>query len=85
MAYEAIFSDEALSFLKKLDNNEAERILDKIDDSLAEPERFFRRLVGREEFRLRVGDYRAIAKILKQEEKVFVISIGHRKNIYPRE
>ena len=80
--FEAIFSDEALSFLKKLDNKSAERILDKIDDGLAEPERFFKRLSGREEFRLRIGDYRAIARILKQEQKVFIISIGHRKNIY---
>ena len=84
MAYETIYSDEALSFLKKLDDKEGVRILDKIDDSLAAPERFFKRLSGREEFRLRVGDYRAIARILRQEQKVFIISIGHRKNVYER-
>ena len=82
--FEAIFSDEALSFLKKLDDKAAERILDKIDDSLAAPERFFKRLSGREEFRLRIGDYRAIARIMAQEKKVFIISIGHRKNVYER-
>ena len=82
--FEAIFSDEALSFLKKLDNKSAERVADKIGESLAAPERFFKRLSGREEFRLRIGDYRAIARILKQEQKVFIISIGHRKNIYER-
>jgi len=82
VAYEAAYSDEALSFLKKLDNKEGERILDKIDDSLAEPEHFFKRLSGREEFRLRIGDYRAIARIMRQEKKVFIISIGHRKNVY---
>lgn len=84
MAYEAIYSDEALSFLKKLDDKEGARILDKIDDSLAEPEHFFKRLSGREEFRLRIGDYRAIARILKNEQKVFIISIGHRKNVYEK-
>ena len=85
MRYEAVYSDEALSYLKKLDNNEAGRILDKIEESLAEPEHYFKRLVGREEFRLRVGDYRAIARILKQEKKVFIISIGHRKNVYEKD
>jgi mRNA interferase RelE/StbE len=80
--FAAIFSDEALSYLKKLDDKAAERILDKIDGSLAAPERFFKRLSGREEFRLRIGDYRAIARILVQEKKVFIISIGHRKNVY---
>ena len=82
--FEAVFSDEALSFLKKLDNKSAERIIDKIEESLDKPEHFFKRLAGREEFRLRIGDYRAIARILKQEKKIFVISIGHRKNIYER-
>jgi len=82
--FEAVFSDESISFLKKLDNKSAERIADKIEESLASPERFFKRMSGREEFRLRIGDYRAIARILMQEQKVFIISIGHRKNIYER-
>ena len=42
------------------------------------------RLVGREEYKLRVGDYRVIANILNKEKKVVVRSLGHRKNIYKK-
>ncbi len=41
-----------------------------------------KRLKGREEFRLRVGDYR-ILYTLKQEDRVVTISaIGHRREVY---
>lgn len=33
-------------------------------------------------YRLRVGDYRAIYRVIKKEILVLVIKIGHRKDIY---
>ena len=32
--------------------------------------------------RLRVGDYRVIFKIEQEEQKVFIVKIGHRREIY---
>lgn len=50
--------------------------------SKADPYRFFERLKGRKDYKLRVGDYRIIADINKTEKKIEVTLIGHRKNIY---
>lgn len=82
MAFEFVFSDEAYSQLKKLDNKTTKRILDKIKKTSENPTRFFERLSGREEHKLRSGDYRVIAKIMVNDQKVFIMSLGHRKKIY---
>ena len=82
--FEFIFSDEALAQIKKLDNKTAKRMLDKLESTSSNPLHFFERLTGREESKLRIGDYRLIAKIMVNEQKVFILSLGHRKNIYKR-
>ena len=79
-----IFSDEALAQLRGLDNKTAKRILDKLEDASSNPSHFFERLVGREEYKIRIGDYRVVAKILFKENTIFILSLGHRKNIYKR-
>ncbi len=84
MNFKLVFSEESLSQLKKLDNQTAKRILDRLDSSLENPSHFFERLVGREDYKLRAGDYRIIAKIMSSEKTVFVLSLGHRKNVYER-
>jgi len=82
LTYPLIFSEEAESQLKKLDNPTAKRILDKIVEAAENPNHFFERLAGREDYKLRAGDWRVLARILHKEKSVFVISIGHRKNVY---
>jgi len=82
MRFKLLFSEEALSQLKKLDNSAAKRILDKLDAACGNPARFFERLVGRDEFKMRIGDYRVIARILHGDGAIFIQSLGHRKNIY---
>jgi len=78
------FAHEALRELKRLENKEAKRILEKLKQSAKNPASFFERLVGREEYKLRVGDYRVIANILNKEKKIVVRSLGHRKNVYKK-
>jgi len=84
MTFKPVFSEEAISELKKLDNNTAKRILDKLDATSANRMHFFERLVGREEYKIRIGDYRILAKIFHNENTIFIQSLGHRKNIYKR-
>jgi len=84
MAFKLVFSEEALYQLKKLDNKTAKRILDKLQSSAKNPVHFFERLSGREEYKLKIGDYRVIANILQNENTVFIRSLGHRKNIYKK-
>lgn len=39
-------------------------------------------LTGRDAWRIRVGQYRAIYTIIEQEIVIEIIKISHRKNIY---
>ena len=76
------YSDEAIFQLKGLDTQIAKRIVQKIENTRSDPHRFFVRLVGRTEFKLRVGDYRVIAEIEENRKAIIIRSLGHRKNIY---
>ena len=84
MAFEIILSDEALSQLKKLDNATVKRILGRLKSARENPAHFFERLVGREEYKMKIGEYRIIAKIFYREERIFILSLGHRRNIYKK-
>ncbi len=84
MTFTLVYTEDAMSQLRKLDNATAKRILDKLDGVLENPAHFFERLTGREEYKLRIGDYRVLAKILNDENTIVVTGVGHRKNIYKR-
>ena len=82
--YEIIFDDEAIDFLNKLQKILKERIFYKIISTKDMPLRFFERLKGREDYKLRIGDYRIIADINQNTKKIEITKIGHRKNIYKK-
>jgi len=82
MTYEIIFSDKALTQLKKLEHKIQERIIKSLERIRIRPEAYVTTLVGDPGYRLRVGDYRAIMDIDKEKLRILIIKIGHRKNIY---
>jgi len=69
-------------FLKKLQKKDAEIILNKIYSIRENPYRFLKRLQGEKLWRLRIGDYRAVVDVIISMNKIIVIRIGHRKNVY---
>jgi len=75
-------TETAKGFLKKLQKKDAEIILNKIYFIKENPYRFLKRLKCEKLWRLRIGDYRAIVDIIISMNKIVVIRIGHRKNIY---
>lgn len=76
------FTETAKDFLKKLQKKDAEIILNKIYSIRENPYRFLKRLQGEKLWRLRIGDYRAKVDVIVSINKIIVIRIGHRKNIY---
>lgn len=83
MLYSVSLSNEAEGFLKKLDKSEQIRIRNKLRDlkenpKLGKPMKFD--LAGK--WSLRIGKYRAIYEIFEGKLLIYVIEIGHRKNIY---
>ena len=72
----------AKTFLKKLQKDDAEIILKKIYSVRENPFRYLKRLQGEKLWRLRIMDYRAIVDVVVSMNKIIVIRIGHRKNVY---
>ena len=35
-------------------------------------------------FKLRIGDWRVIADIIREKEAIIILKVGHRKNIYDK-
>ena len=83
-AFSIGYSEESLSQLKRLNKNIIRRVIKKIEDTRSDPYRFFKRLTGRPEYKLRIGDYRIIANIEQDKGIVFIRSIGHRKDVYKK-
>lgn len=75
-------TETAKSFLKKVEKKEAEIILNKIYSIRDNPYRFLKRLQGEKLWRLRIGDYRAVVDVIISMNKIIVVRIGHRKNVY---
>ncbi len=61
--FEVRFDEEALDFLGTLPIEVRSRIFKKIGSTKENPFHFFERLVGREDYKLRVGDYREVCII----------------------
>ena len=80
--FRIIWSEPAAGELKKLDRTVAKQILVKVEGLREDPYRNVRKLVGLPYFRLRVGDYRVIMDIQKNELRILVLKVGHRKDIY---
>jgi len=75
-------TETAKGFLKKLKKKDAEIILNKIYSIRENPYRFLKRLQGEKLWRLRVGNYRAIVDVIISMNRIMVVRIGHRINVY---
>ena len=82
--YSVIYDDEALQNLEKLEKKIRKRIFEKIHSIKENPFHYFDRLTARDEFKLRVGDYRVIADINEQTKRISILFVDHRKNVYQK-
>lgn len=77
---EIVWTREAKKDLKKLETDTAERIIEKIENVADFPDHYLYPLTGYDLHAARIGDYRAIVK--KENDKITIITVGHRKNVY---
>lgn len=88
MAWTIELTPRAERSLDKLDHQVAARVLNYLYGRLANSEDPFvlgKALLGPEHenmWRFRVGDYRILTRIQRDIVTVFVIEIGHRREIY---
>ena len=80
--YSIEFSKISKKFLDNLDKKERIIIFEKIYSIRENPFRFLKRLQGQTLWRLRLKDYRAIVDVIVSGNKIVVLKIGHRKNVY---
>jgi len=84
LLYEIIFSQKAKKQLFKLDKAIQERVISALERIRIRPETYITKLIGDPGYKIRIGDYRVIIDIDKQNLLILIIKIGHRKNIYEK-
>lgn len=82
--YSVIYDDVALQNLGKLEKKIRKRIFEKIHSTKENPFHYFEKLTARDEYKLRVGDYRVIADIDEKTKRISILFIDHRKNVYKK-
>ncbi len=80
--YSIEFSQTAESQFNNLERNTQERVINVLERIKIRPYHFIKRKQGTDYFILRIGEYRAILDVRDKEQKIFVIELGHRNNIY---
>jgi len=81
LSFAVLLHRKAAKSLKKLQASIRSRILELLKELERWPEKGDQLKPSRF-WRLRVGDYRVIYEIDRQANRVIVLHIGHRKNVY---
>jgi mRNA interferase RelE/StbE len=85
MRFRVLIHKRAYDFLKSLEIEDRQRIIDKVkqlEDFPAVRLDIVKIAGEADTFRLRVGNYRALFKVYEQEKIVVVVKIDIRKRIY---
>lgn len=87
MVWTINYSDRALKSLRKMDKQNARRIVDFMDLRIAvaaDPRQSGKPLKGElgEFWRYRVGDYRILCESRDDELVILAATIGHRREVY---
>lgn len=83
--YSIELTKRAEHFLKKIQKRDSEVILGKLYSMRGNPFPSLKRLQGYKLWRLRVMDYRVVLDIVVSGQRMIVLRIGHRKNVYNKE
>ena len=86
---EVFFTERGTERLDEQDPETRERIKKKLREIRDWPEHFLKPLTGRDDYVLRVGDYRVLIDWHRNGDETadvrYVKSVGHRRNFYNRE
>jgi len=87
LAYSIQWHDKALDDLQHFDKPIAVRIISKVQETLSQdPIRLGKPLRGQFKglYRYRIGDYRVIYRVDQGTVIIFVVRVGHRREIYDK-
>jgi mRNA interferase RelE/StbE len=81
--YKVDITNSARKEIKNLDSQITKRIVEKLKSLEENPFPFgYKKLIARNGYKIKVGDYRIIYDVLETEKIVRVYKAGHRKDIY---
>ena len=81
--YEIFFKESVWKDLRKVSKSDLKRILSRIEKLGDNPRPMgYEKLTGQELYRVRQGKYRIVYSIQENELTVWVIKVGHRKDVY---
>ncbi len=81
--YELFFKESVYKDFKKIPKKDLQKILSKIHKLSLEPRPLgSEKLTGQDLFRIRQGNYRILYSIQDDHLTIWVIKVGHRKDIY---
>lgn len=82
------FTERARDELRSLDDEVAQRVVEKLEEvvnsEFREPPEWLAPLEGLPYHKLKVGDYRAVILVIRDDGVLEVHSVGHRRNVYDR-
>ncbi len=83
--YSIVVEKQAAKDLAKISSPYYESIVKSLKSLALNPRPIgYKKLKGRDGYRIRVADYRIIYKVEDKIVTVFILEIGHRKNVYTK-
>ena len=82
MVFEVLLEPKAAKALRKLDDTNRTRLKKALADVAVDPWKAGKQLHLSHFWGTKSGDYRAIYEIDMDQNRVIVVFIGHRKNVY---
>lgn len=81
--YEIFFRESVWKELKKIPKADLKKILSRIEQLGNDPRPMgCEKITGHELYRIRQGNYRIVYSIQDNELTVWVVKVGHRKDVY---
>ena len=81
--YSLFFKDSVRKDLASIPKNDLQRIMERIKSLAADPRPIgCEKLSGQEKYRLRQGNYRIIYSIQDTQLTVWVVKVGHHREVY---
>lgn len=84
MTFNVKLSSQATRFLKKQDKHIADRINDSLKKLASDPFLYVEHFEGKDYYKFRIGDYRALIDIDTKNKIVLIRILEHRSIIYKR-
>jgi mRNA interferase RelE/StbE len=82
VAHEVVLTETLVETLEQFETEEAERVINKLEDIVNFPDHFLDRLKNHPGYKLRVGDFRVLVDWDKDNEVLYAIDAFERKKEY---